>query len=268
MRVVLRVPTIVLLTAFLAISAWAKPIDWSTPEGVERLSRAEYKADFFQLAPQFEGQVNKVNCGVASAVIVLNTLRAGKGVTEIPEDKSLFSAEELEYLPQELGWNPYWERYTQNVLMDMGPKPREELFGKPSTSGVHYGLTLAQEVALLERMQLKVAAHPMNDLSNQAYAAAKAAMIEGLRASDAFVVVNFYRPALGQKGGGHFSPLGAYDAKTDSFLLMDVTNTTHTWIWVTTNELSAAMRVKDSDSGVPRGFLVVKEGVGTRPSTQ
>jgi hypothetical protein len=36
------------------------------------------------------------------------------------------------------------------------------------------------------------------------------------------VIVNYLRKAIGQEKGGHISPLAAYDAETDRFLILDV----------------------------------------------
>jgi hypothetical protein len=35
------------------------------------------------------------------------------------------------------------------------------------------------------------------------------------------VIVNYLRNAIGQEWGGHISPLAAYDADTDRFLILD-----------------------------------------------
>ncbi|BBG31401.1 phytochelatin synthase family protein [Zymobacter palmae] len=241
-------------------TAWATPLDWATPEGVNRLSQSTNKQDLFTLAPQFEGQVNKVDCGVASAVIVLNALRAGKDGANIPLDTSVITPEEQQYLPHKEGWSPFWNRYTQNVVLDHLPKPRQEIFGKPSTEGgpSHYGLGLAEEVALLKHFQLDAQPYYVSSLTGEARTKAKQALIDALAAPDTFVIANIYRPALGQKGGGHFSPLGAYDARSDSFLMMDVSNTTFTWVWVDSDELLKSLNTVDGDSGMYRGFVVVK----------
>jgi len=42
-------------------------------------------------------------------------------------------------------------------------------------------------------------------------------------------IVNYKRSAIGQKGGGHISPLGAYDEISDSFLVLDV-NPASSWL--------------------------------------
>ena len=43
-----------------------------------------------------------------------------------------------------------------------------------------------------------------------------------LSTEDRFVIVNYLRKAIGQEKGGHISPLAAYDAETDRFLILDV----------------------------------------------
>jgi hypothetical protein len=37
-----------------------------------------------------------------------------------------------------------------------------------------------------------------------------------------FTLVNFNRASLSQEGGGHFSPIGAYEGLSDSVLVLDV----------------------------------------------
>ena len=255
--------TAALTTSLLLLTgaAWAAPLDWASPEGVNRLSQSTNKQDVFTLAPQFEGQMNKVDCGVASAVIVLNALRAGKEHVDIPVDTSGVSAEERQYLPHKNGWTPFWHRYTQNVVLGTGPKSRLEIFGKPVTEGgsPRYGLSLAEETALLKQLSLNATPYYVSSLAGNAKHTAKQTMIEALSAPNTFVIVNIYRPALGQKGGGHISPLGAYDAKSDSFLMMDVSNTYFTWVWVDSDDLLRAMNTADRDAGMFRGFIVVNE---------
>ena len=73
-----------------------------------------------------------------------------------------------------------------------------------------------------------------------------------------FLVVNYYRPDVGQAGGGHFSPVAAYDAVTDRFLILDVTRGKYPPAWVPASRLFTAMQAVDSDSGLSRGFVVIK----------
>jgi hypothetical protein len=83
-------------------------------------------------------------------------------------------------------------------------------------------------------------------------------LVANLMTAGDFVVVNYHRPALGQAGGGHISPVAAYDEASDSFLIMDVNTTKQVWVWVKTAALVKSMRTRDRAEN--RGYLLVKEG--------
>ncbi len=76
-------------------------------------------------------------------------------------------------------------------------------------------------------------------------------------ANQQFVIVNFLRSALGQQGGGHHSPIAAYDKKTDQFLLLDVARYKYPAYWVKTATLWKAVNTKDK-SGY-RGVILIRE---------
>jgi len=69
------------------------------------------------------------------------------------------------------------------------------------------------------------------------------------------VIVAYSRPAVGQAGGGHISPLGAYDQPSDSFLVMDVNPTSAGWVWMPAATLIKAMRTFDTVEN--RGYVIV-----------
>ena len=54
--------------------------------------------------------------------------------------------------------------------------------------------------------------------------------------------------------GGHISPIAGYDPVTDSALIFDVWKYTDP-LWVSLENLLAATRAVDPDSGEPRGFV-------------
>ena len=83
-------------------------------------------------------------------------------------------------------------------------------------------------------------------------------LTENLATAGDYVIVNYFRPVLGQEGGGHISPLGAYDEASDSFLILDVNPNGHTWVWAPAAMLIHAMRTTDGTEN--RGYLLVKEG--------
>jgi hypothetical protein len=57
---------------------------------------------------------------------------------------------------------------------------------------------------------------------------------------------------------GHLSPVGAYDERSDSFLILDVNPSISHWGWVKADALLKAMRTLDTIEN--RGYLIVSEG--------
>jgi hypothetical protein len=78
-----------------------------------------------------------------------------------------------------------------------------------------------------------------------------------LESKDHYLIVNYSREILGQVGGGHFSPLGAYDRNTDRFLIMDVARYKYPPAWVKATDLWDAMNTDDLDAKAKRGYVVV-----------
>ena len=71
-------------------------------------------------------------------------------------------------------------------------------------------------------------------------------LVQNLRRRDDYGVVNYRREAVGQHGGGHISPLAAYDVVTDSFLVLDVNPTAAGWVWMPAHTLIKGMRTFDT----------------------
>lgn len=234
-------------------------VAFADPESMVRLGRSRHKVDFFRLANQFEGQTNKAFCGPTTAAIVLNALRAGNDRIEKPEDPSLLPAGFRAKLPS--GMDPLYHRYTQNDLFNAktdAVKTHDQVLGQPRTAGARPdpGLQLRQLHAVLKAngldSRLRVADDALSD------ATIRQELVENLGTADDYVIVNYFRPALGQTGGGHISPLGAYDEASDSFLILDVNPNGHGWVWVPAPALIRAMRTFDEVEN--RGYLLVKEG--------
>jgi hypothetical protein len=80
-------------------------------------------------------------------------------------------------------------------------------------------------------------------------------LADHLARGGSYVIVNYRREAVGQKGGGHISPLGAYDAGSDSVLLLDVNPAVAGWVWMPTATLVKGMRTFDTLEN--RGYVLV-----------
>jgi hypothetical protein len=83
----------------------------------------------------------------------------------------------------------------------------------------------------------------------------RAELVASLTLPDNYVIVNYRREAVGQRGGGHISPLGAYDAASDSFLVLDVNPAAASWVWMPTATLVKGMRTFDTVEN--RGYVLV-----------
>jgi len=84
--------------------------------------------------------------------------------------------------------------------------------------------------------------------------------IEALSRADSSsaVIVNYHMPTLDQSPScGHHSPLAAYHADTDRFLLLDVWPDTSE-CWATASSLFTAMNTVDEASEKTRGYCVVQ----------
>jgi len=73
----------------------------------------------------------------------------------------------------------------------------------------------------------------------------------------AMVGINFHRSGLGEVGGGHMSPIAAFEPTSDKLLLLDVSRYKYPAVWVDTAALFAAMNTTDSSSGQSRGWVTV-----------
>ena len=71
------------------------------------------------------------------------------------------------------------------------------------------------------------------------------------------LVVSYDRKVLNQTGSGHFSPIAAYDSKTDHVLIMDTARFKYGVHWVQLSKLYDAMVPVDPDTNKSRGFVIL-----------
>ncbi len=231
-------------------------VEWSSGESLERLSRSSHKADFFPLSNHFISQDNSIFCGPVSSAIVLNALRLGKR-EGLPKDRSSIAEDEMAWLWQDA--DPFYGKYTPNTVLSERTKTRLEVLGKPilidGEAKRDYGLQLRQLAQVLRSHDLEVVTRVVDPGADASEIRREIAA--NLAAGEDFVLVNYARKALGQPGGGHISPLGAYDASSDSFLVMDVNPNRAPWVWVAAEDLIAAMQTFDTVEN--RGYLLVSD---------
>lgn len=209
------------------------PIYFLTPDSDKWLADAE-KQDFLPLMSRFVSEYQATYCGIASSVMALNTL----GITP----------------PTAPQWYPYdyWDQ--ENIFS------REVLEKVKPISGVDSGgITLAQLETLLDLSGAKAEKTFASDTDVDSFRkAARAALAD----PEAILIVNFGRAEFGQAGldgGGHISPVAAYNEEADRFLILDVARYKYLPSWATASQLYAALNTPDSSSGKTRGYVTVRK---------
>jgi hypothetical protein len=119
------------------------------------------------------------------------------------------------------------------------------------------GMTLDQLGDLLRQRRANVEVVHADESTLEAF---RTKARENLSRAGDYILVNYQRSGLGQVDGGHISPLAAYSADTDRFLILDVAAHRYPPVWVSAADLWNAVNTIDSTSRQTRGFVVVGDG--------
>jgi hypothetical protein len=202
---------------------------FNTRDGEVYFAESDAREAYFPLADNFLTQKTQSYCGVASIVMVLNAL--GVPAPPVPE------------------YSPY-RTFTQDNVLDQRTDavlPRETL--------ARQGMTLDQIGGILAIEPVKEEVRHASDSSVDEFRKLASAY---LGEPGHFVIVNYLRKALGEQLGGHISPLAAYDAKADRFLILDVARYKYPPVWVKTADIFGAMNTPDAaNDNRTRGFVLV-----------
>lgn len=227
-------------------------VPFASDDGLARLARSDAKVDFPALANQFEAQYNGAFCGPTSAAIVLNAIRIRSA--DLPRDHSRLHPEDLKYS----AFDPALARFTQDNVIDKGQKTRAQVLGEPITvNGKQtrdFGYQVRQLDEMLRANGLTTRLTIVDDSKPEAEI--RSDLVENLKRRGDYVIVNYQRKAVGQQGGGHISPLGAYDTVSDSFLVLDVNPASAGWVWMPTATLVKGMRTFDTIEN--RGYILIE----------
>lgn len=221
--------TLALSASNLAAETLPLPADLialHSPAGAELLSIAEARHDFLPLTIHFVTQVNTAFCGPATIAMLLNALEVPRPPSEATDGRGLFDQDNIFTAAME------------------AVKPRAEV----ATSG----MSLREFTRALEAHGLTV---EMHHASRTGLAGFRRLARRALETEGRFVAVNYLRSAIDQETGGHISPLAAYDAETDRFLVLDVARYKYPPVWVRAEALFDAMNTQAGR--VTRGFVIV-----------
>jgi len=203
-------------------------VDLRSAQGREWFLEAEAREAYWPLASEFVSQKNGSFCGVATLVMLLNGLDVpapaggGDGMGSFSQD-NVFSEKTEAVVKQE-------SISRRGMTLD-------EFGGLVASFGLEAKVTHAAQSSLEDF---------------------RASAVDQLSRKRRHVVVNYQRAALGQTRSGHISPLAAYDAKTDRFLLLDVARYKYPPVWISAADLFNAMNTIDAgNEGRSRGFVLV-----------
>lgn len=229
-----RIVAVIGLVLASATSAQTLPLPPSlirldSEAGAQLLIDSQARRAYWPLSVQFVTQKNQAYCGVASMVMVLNAL----GVKA----------------PPAAGFEPF-ATFTQDNLLN----ERTEAI-LPQQTLLKQGMTLTQLGLILESHGVSAVVRHADDDGLEAFRTAASTQ---LAIPGGHVLANYLRRSIGQELGGHISPLAAYDARSDRFLILDVSRYKYPPVWVTAADLHAAMNTVDRDNdGRRRGYVLI-----------
>lgn len=203
---------------------------WDSAEGKALRARMPADADYWQLAPNFAAQITQSYCSVASAVTVLNAMPIPKPVDPAYAPYAYFTQTNF---------------FTPEVVKIISPQ-----------TVLAMGMTREEMAETLSRQGVKAISIPGDTLTEEGL---RTLLKKALGDDGQFVLANYFRATLGQVGGGHWSALAAYDAQSDSVLILDVAKYKYPPAWVSISMLQQSISTIDTTSNKARGLVIVSK---------
>ncbi len=203
---------------------------WDTTEGKTLRSRMPVDADYWQLIPTFAVQVTQSYCSVASAITVLNAMPIKKPIDPTFAPYAYFTQSNF---------------FTPDVAKVISPE-----------TVLAMGMTREEMAETLTRQGVTARSIAGDTFDDQSLRS----LLQNTLVDDGqFVLANYLRANLGQVGGGHWSVLAAYDAQSDSALILDVAKYKYPPVWVGISTLRQAIATIDTTSNKARGLVIVSK---------
>lgn len=194
----------------------------------EALFNSSFHARYWGLANHFVTESGLTYCGVASAVMVLNASGQTPPITPSHAPYRIFDQVNF--------FSPAVLKITTPSKVAAQGMSLEELFDSLKTFNQHASIHYAAETKVDGFRKVVIAA---------------------MRSGNSDIIVNFNRKIINEQGAGHFSPIAAYDVKTDKVLMLDVARYKYPPVWVSLSELFDAMALNDDRKiEKKRGFIV------------
>merc|ERR1712048_262483 len=198
----------------------------------------QYSQDFYAMQLGCDVQLNQKFCGAASVACVLNSLMEDG---ELPIDPV--------YAPYNYATGADLVSNDNAISRDCVDK--NVVHVEESFIGVNYppyGLVLDQAEQLVKCYldSAKYSVRAVHVDGNVTVDQVRSDLKQALKTDHNRVFVNFHRASIGQVGGGHFSPIVAFNPKEDSFLIYDVARYKYSPFWAPAKNVHASLQTVDS----------------------
>ncbi|GMI00763.1 hypothetical protein TrST_g5019 [Triparma strigata] len=186
---------------------------------------------FFTLISHFSTQDSPAYCGLSTLTIILNALNVD---------------------PRKQWKGSVWRYYHENMLNCC--KDLEKVKEEGITFETFCCLVRCQGLRI-EKRYADTFEGNFDELTNEFR---KSVIDTCCNASEEkYLAVSYSRKHLSQTGDGHFSPVGAYDSKTDKILILDTARFKYQPHWVDLKVICEAMLLVDKETGRSRGYAVL-----------
>ncbi len=242
--VVILVGTGVLQLKYLTKKVQAdKPtsVSWKSTEGVKRFENAKYKGDFFRLASYYSPQRHAMECGLASARIVINYIyKTDKKPTPHHENLSLCD--------NKRGLDLQYDIFTEDdlvaVKIEKGFPSVADIRGNGKMGHGYIGIDIWDYPRLFHAHGLK--AEYFNITNAKSDKANFVKMLKNILQDDGKFIIGFFK--------NHISPVVALDEKSNSVLILDVEQHATDWYWV---DLEFLLQNMSTSKG--HGYVIISK---------
>ena len=202
-----------------------------------RYIRAHDAPVYWKISPNYLPQPTDASCSLTTATMVINSLQT----------------HQLKYAYQKLATT---DSVASSIKTDEWKNDVKQGGNGTSLDKLGFYLTEAIKAYHIKPVKLTVV-HVTKD--NKVAKQFHQALMDGEKTGRTFIIVNFDQYFIsGTDHVGHFSPVGAYDAKTKRVLIMDPDREFFEPYWVPEHLLLKSMEGKDSSVNKNRGFIIVK----------
>lgn len=226
-------------------------VTFDSDQGIARFERSKFKKAFFKLAPHYAPQLDINSCGIASAIMILNTVYANIGKTPpidkkgswyVPEDNAIYG---LFLWTENNFYNKRVDRIINKAVLEGDQKVKDQYL---------VGIELDRLTEALNLQGLNAKAYHVDNVDHLANFRKLVKRITCKPTK--YMIVNYNLDIYAAQGGGHFSPLAAYDEESDSVLILDTWSASNSWIWIKLFDLYSSMNTVDGT--VYRGYILIE----------